>query len=179
MPARLPSLQRAALAALTLLSSACTQHARKPDEQAPRAQGIPQAQSQPLSRNEAGPQVAAAVQRGDYAQAVSLTERTALPKPELDQAVGLLVLDSLVDVRAATHPPGNLEDGLRRVEDAALAGFADAAANLRALFHNGLTNQSMSVQLAASPQLESCWADVADGAGPAARCVELRRGVGE
>lgn len=176
MAARFSSFARAALAAPMLFAPACAQHthARMPAPTPAQAQS----ESSTLTRDQAGPQVSAAVRRGDYAQAVHLTERTQLPKPELDQAVGLLMLDSLVDVRAATHPPGGLEDGLRRVEDAALAGFAEAAARLRALFHTGLTGQGMNVPLAASPQLESCWAEVEGGAEPASRCVALRRAGG-
>lgn len=175
MPAHFPSLERSSLAALTLLAAACAQHTQKPVQPTPQVV----VRDEKLTREEAGPQVAAAVRRGDYAQAVNLTERTVLPKPELDQAVGLLTIDSLVDVRAATHPPGNLEEGLRRVEDAALAGFTDAAGSLRALFHTGLSNQGRNVQLVASPELESCWAEVEGGSEPAARCIALRRGAGE
>jgi hypothetical protein len=136
----------------------------------------PPATTSQLSADESGPKVAAALQRGDYAEAVALTERTALSRPEIDQAVGLLILDSLVDAQATTHPAGNVEDGVQRVEAAALAGHTDAATSLRALFHTGLSNQGSNVQLAPQPDLEACWRQVEDGAAAATHCVEMRRG---
>lgn len=166
---RCHSLERD-LAALTLALFAlgCPSRVRK-------AQETTTPVASKLGTEEAGPKVALALQRGDYAEAVALTERTALPQPEIDQAVGLLLLDALVDEQAVTRPKGDLEDGLRRVEGAALAGHPDAATSLRALFHTGLSYQGKNVQLAAQPALEACWQQVEDGTAEATRCVEMRR----
>jgi hypothetical protein len=166
-------ITRGLAAGTLLLALGCSGQTPKPAE--PKATQ----RQEPLRPDQARPQVDAALRRGDYAEAVRLVERTALPRAQIDQAAGLLLIDSLVDVRTATHPPGNLEDGLRRVEAAALAGHAGAATSLRALFHTGLSNQGRSTQLVASPELESCWGDVAAGAGSATHCVELRRGAGQ
>jgi hypothetical protein len=153
--------------ALTLLSVGCQSHG-------PKSQDARTAAT--LSAKEAGPKVAAALQRGDYVEAIALTERTALPQPAIDQAVGLLVLDSLVDTAAVTRPAGGLEEGIGRVEAAALAGLPDAATSLRALFHTGLSYQGQNTQLAAHPALEACWQEVEDGKAHAERCVEMRKG---
>jgi hypothetical protein len=129
-----------------------------------------------LSAEEAGPRVAEAIQRGDYAQAVAITRQTALPKPTLDLAVGTLILDAIADENAATRPADSIDDGIGHLEAAALAGETDAASSLRGLFHTGLSTRGENVVLAPQPALEECWQGVEEGGGATAQvCLDLRR----
>jgi hypothetical protein len=132
-------------------------------------------QAAKLSAEESGPKIAAAVQRGDYVEALALTERTALPQPQLDHAAGMLILDSVADPQASTRPAVGVQAGIARVEAAALAGYEDAPTSLAALFHTGLSERGENVKLAPQPALEECWRQVEAGARKAAECVELRR----
>jgi hypothetical protein len=132
------------------------------------------AKQKKLSVQVAGPLVSAAIARGDYAEAVTLTERTELPSAERDHAVGQLVLEAYADAAAARRPSIDLEGGIRRLERSALAGSSDAASSLRALFHTGLSQAGENRLLEPVAALEACWRGVESDSGSAASCVELR-----
>ena len=81
----------------------------------------------------------------------------------------------MVDPEAKTRPAESLEEGVRHIEAAAMAGLDGAATSLRALFSTGLTNRGQDRKLAPDPALEECWAGVEARKVAASRCVDQRR----
>ena len=163
----------ASLLILLGLTAACQQREAEPakDASPPVQQPAPGA-DQEAKRNE---QIMAAVQGGDYAQAIQLARAASVPKPEADFAVGELILQGLSDAQAAQPPTDSLTTGLSLMEASAQAGHEPAIFGLAALFYTGLRAGSSDTYLiAADEALSKCWEQAKESRDQVPKCVAMR-----
>ena len=89
-----------------------------------------------------------------------------------------LTLDRPVDPQEKTRPPFSIDDGIVRVEGAALTGNTVAVADLAATFNVGGNFRGTNVLMPAAPELASGWNAVQAAAKKADDGVSLRKKLG-
>ena len=115
---------------------------------------------------------------GDYAGAIAAIEASSAREDEKLATTGRLALDGLVDPQAKTRPQLSIEEGIDRLERAALVANKVAVADLAATFNVGVNFRGKNVLLAARPELANCWNRVQAEEKKAADCVALRKTLG-
>ncbi|WP_158266318.1 hypothetical protein [Allosphingosinicella deserti] len=113
---------------------------------------------------------------GDYAKAADAIRNSSRPPAVKQFQVGQLIVGGIME-GGKRLPPESMEQGLRMMEDSAVApGQKDEGAvqQLRMLFERGDPNPPNSFPR--DPEVASCWLDVEeDRSNDAARCIALRR----
>jgi len=151
--------------AMTVLQPAC----RTPNAAKPSSPPAPDSE-------DLNPQIVSAIQRGRYADAVALAGQARVSKAESDFAVGEIILEGHTDGTASQAPRESIEEGLQRVEAAALAGHQQAISALAATFETGLSQRpTETLLLKPDAALSRCWEDAKSALQRASVCVDLRR----
>ena len=140
-----------------------------------RAQSAPAAQSPTAQSQDDSAQFTALVQKGDYAGAIAMVEKSSAPPREKDGVIGVVILDGLVDPSPTTRPPYSLADGFTRMERAASAGREQSIADLRARFTTGVNYEGKNILMPPNTALASCWTEVEAGTRKPGACIEMRK----
>lgn len=141
-----------------------------PDAAAPHGDGS--SEQRPVDHNN---QIVSAIQGGRYADAVQLARQARVTKAESDFAAGELILQGHTDSRATQVPRETVEDGLRLIEGAALAGHQQAVSSMAATFQTGLRGVGDAFLVQPDTALNRCWEGAKSAPERARSCVDMRR----
>lgn len=121
-------------------------------------------------------QIVSALQRRRYADAAALARQAKVPQTESDFGVGEIILQGHEDAAAAQAPRETIEEGLRLIEGAALAGHQQAVSSLAGTFRTGLLHgRADAFLLSPDAQLSECWDSTKEKPQLAASCIDRRR----
>jgi hypothetical protein len=122
--------------------------------------------------------IASLLAAGDYAAAISGIETSGASEIDKLSASGRLILDGLVDPAAKTKPNFSVDEGLSRLERAAILGHEPSVSDLVGFFTLGLSFRGEKRVFPPSPALAACWQAVQKSTKSAADCVTLRKTLG-
>jgi len=120
-------------------------------------------------------QILGALQSGRYSDAIRLSRQAKVSQVERDFAVGEIILQGHSDDGASQVPVESVEEGLRLVEGAALAGHQPAISSLAATFRTGLHKANDTFWVKPDGPLNSCWESAKESPAAAHSCVEMRK----
>jgi TPR repeat protein len=115
-----------------------------------------------------------ALQGHQYADAITLARQGQASIPEIDFAIGEIILQGWAADSPAQRPQETLEDGLSLLEKSALAGHLQAQSGLAALFFTGLA-QGEKRLVSKNTALHTCWKAVQRQQQSGSACVALRK----
>jgi len=120
-------------------------------------------------------QMITALQSGRYSDAIHLSRQAKVSEAERDFAVGEIILQGRSDNQTSQPPVESVEEGLRLVEAAALAGHQPAISSLAATFRTGLQKADETFLVKPDGQLNGCWEGAKARPAAARACVDMRR----
>ena len=174
-----PMLRRAANAALifsTCWVMACTQPSTEAKLAAVTSPTLAAGSDAALATQST--KIATLLASGDYAAAIAAINASAAPEADRLSASGRLILDGLIDPAAKNKLGFSVDDGLSRLERAAVLGNEPSVSDLVGFFTLGLNYRGEKVVFSPSPELASCWQAVGKSTKRANDCVALRKTLG-
>ncbi len=140
--------------------------------------GVMASEHMPLAATPLDKEIVSAIKLGRYADAIQLIRGSSCPCAEKAFSMGDFVLQGWADSQAQQRPLAPLETGIGLLEEAALAGRAQAISSLAGLFYTGLRDEVGGRELVAQDAaLQACWEAAKTNHAKAQTCVALRTSV--
>jgi hypothetical protein len=116
--------------------------------------------------------------QGDYNAVLDEIDKAKITDAEKLGTSGRIILDGLVDPKAKTRPKFTIDEGLSRMEKAALLGRETSVNDLAAVFTTGVGFRDEKKLLLPAPELADCWNGVKSKAKTSDTCIALRKSLG-